>query len=178
MQNNYNYDFIIKNDLINKLFYKNPMQLPKIKRIIVKTTLNTTSQTHKKLLPYKIALENITGQKCINIKAKKSVANFKLKKGITLGCKNTFRKKKLKLFLHTYIYQVLPQLKEFTGIKLKHKKTNSFTCGLKNIQIFPEIQQQFNKFIKPFGMDIIFNTTSRFKKHLTILLNCYQIPTI
>lgn len=177
MRLKYHYNYNIKNDLITKFHYNNPMQLGRIKRIILKTSLNDTIQQHKKILLLKIALENITAQSPKNILAKKSVANFKLKKGVLISCKTTLRKNQLYNFLNKLIILVFPKIKDFSGLKLKNNcVTNSITFGLKNIQSFLEIEQQYNKFLKPFGVDINIKTNTKHIKQQTTILTSYQIP--
>lgn len=165
-----------KNDLIKKLNFKNPMQLPKIAKVILKTSLNNTTYTTRKLTPRKLALEFISGQKAQSIKSKKAVANFKLKKGIPISCKVTVRNKGLQNFIDYFVLTVLPKTKDFSGISINKKKNRGVSHGIPNIQVFPEIESQYNKFAKPFGIDLTLKITSKYKKQKKFLLESCQIP--
>lgn len=170
------YKITCKNDLIKKLNFKNPMQLPKIAKITLKSSLNNTTYTTRKLMPRKIALEYISGQKAQTIKAKKAIANFKLKKGIPISCKVTLRNNRLNNFIDYLTLIVLPKIKDFSGISISKTQNRGVSYGIKNIQVFPEIENQYSKFSKVFGLDLIIKITSKHKAQKKILLESCQIP--
>lgn len=166
-------------DLIDKIGYQNCMSVPKIEAISINTTLKQSIQDKKSLLPVFLALELITGQKASMIKAKKSVATFKLRKGMHIGAKVTLRGTNLEVFLHKLVNVVLPRIKDFKGIKQSSISSNgSLSLGINNILIFPEVEQNFEKFKNNLGLNITIQTNCKGKQDCLTLLSSLGFPFI
>ena len=145
--------------LIKKFEYKSKMQVPKLDKIVINIGLGDTRENPKALENAMKELAQITGQKPIVTKAKKSIAAFKIREGQDLGCKVTLRKDKMYDFAYKLFNVALPRVRDFRGMSPdSFDGRGNYSMGLKEQLIFPEIE--YDKVDKLRGMDIIFVTTA------------------
>ena len=162
------YDSQIKAAMMKKFGYKNEMQIPKLVKIVVNMGVGDAKENHKLLDSAIGDMEKITGQKAVVCKAKKSVANFKLREGMPIGCKVTLRGEKMYEFVDRLVNLALPRVRDFRGVNPNaFDGRGNYALGIKEQIIFPEIE--FDKVDKVRGMDIIFVTTAKTVPNLTIL---------
>lgn len=155
--------------------YKNIMQVPQLDKIVVSIGLGEYIQNHKALETAQRDLGMITGQKPIVVKARKSIANFKLRKGMPIGLKVTLRGQKMYEFLDRLISLALPRIRDFRGINNKaFDRRGNYTIGLKEQLIFPEIE--YDKIDKVRGMNITFVTSAETDKEAYALLKEFGMP--
>ena len=153
------YDSQIKAAMMKKFGYKNEMQIPKLVKIVVNMGVGDAKENHKLLDSAIGDMEKITGQKAVVCKAKKSVANFKLREGMPIGCKVTLRGEKMYEFLDRLVNLALPRVRDFRGVNPNgFDGRGNYALGIKEQLIFPEIE--YDKIDKVRGMDIIFVTTA------------------
>ena len=146
--------------LMSKFGYKSPMQIPKIEKIVINMGVAEAKENSKALESAANDLAIITGQKPLITKARKSVANFKIREGMNLGCKVTLRKDKMYEFMDRLFNIALPPVRDFRGINPdSFDGRGNYAFGLKEQLIFPEIE--YDKIDKIRGMDIIFVTTAK-----------------
>ena len=165
-------------DAITKKFgYKNVMEVPKLDKIVINMGVGEAKE-NAKLLDAAIAdMELITGQKAIATKAKKSVANFKIREGMNIGCKVTLRKDKMYEFLDRLFNIALPRVRDFRGINPNSfDGRGNYSLGIKEQLIFPEID--YDKIDKIRGMDIIMVTTAKTDEEARELLTLMGAPFI
>ena len=163
-------------DAMTKKFgYKNIMEVPKLDKIVINMGVGETKD-NAKLLDSAIAdLEKITGQKAVICKAKKSVANFKLREGMSIGCKVTLRGEKMYEFADRLINLALPRVRDFRGVNPNaFDGRGNYALGIKEQLIFPEIE--YDKIDKVRGMDIIFVTTAKTDEEARELLKQFNMP--
>ena len=163
-------------DAMNKKFgYKNIMEVPKLDKIVINMGVGE-AKDNAKLLDSAIAdLEKITGQKAVICKAKKSVANFKLREGMSIGCKVTLRGEKMYEFVDRLINLSLPRVRDFRGVNPNaFDGRGNYALGIKEQLIFPEIE--YDKIDKVRGMDIIFVTTAKTDEEARELLRQFNMP--
>ena len=151
-----------KNDIVpalmKKFGYKNIMQAPKLDKIVINMGVGEAKENAKVLEQAVKDLETITGQKAVITKAKKSVANFKVREGMAIGCKVTLRGERMYEFADRLINLALPRVRDFRGVKSNSfDGRGNYAMGVKEQLIFPEIE--YDKIDKVRGMDIIFVTT-------------------
>ncbi|MCI1931289.1 MAG: 50S ribosomal protein L5 [Clostridia bacterium] len=169
------YDTEIVEGLSKKFSYKNKMAVPKLSKIVINMGVGEAKENSKVLDSAVKDLTIISGQKPIITKAKKSVAAFKLRQGMPIGCKVTLRGERMYDFADRLINISLPRVRDFRGVK-----TNSFdgrgnyTLGIKEQLIFPEIE--YDKVDKIRGMDIIFVTTAKTDEEGRELLRLFGMP--
>ncbi len=168
-----------KNDVIpalqKKHEYKNIMQVPKLDKIVVSIGLGEYIQNHKALDAAIDDLSKITGQKPITVKAKKSIANFKLREGMPIGIKVTLRGNMMFEFLDRLVSLAIPRIRDFRGISNRSfDSRGNYTIGLKDQLIFPEID--YDKIDKPRGMNITFVTTANTDAEALSLLTEFGMP--
>lgn len=150
-------------ELSKKFGYKNPLQAPMLKKIVVNMGVGAASQDIKILEQAQKDLAMITGQKPAVTRAKKAIANFKIRKGIPIGCKVTLRGNRMYEFLDRLINVALPRIRDFRGVKPdSFDERGSYSLGLKEQSIFPEID--VDKISKIQGMDVIMNIKSGSKE--------------
>ena len=146
--------------LMQKFCYKSPMQIPKLDKIVVNIGVGEAKENSKALDAAMSDLAQITGQKPTVTKAKKSVAAFKLRAGMNIGCKVTLRGEKMYEFVDRLFNVALPRVRDFRGINPNSfDGRGNYSLGLKEQLIFPEID--YDKVDKVRGMDIIFVTTAQ-----------------
>lgn len=161
--------------LTKKFEYKNPMQVPKLDKIVINIGLGEAKDNHKLLDAAIKDLEIISGQKAVICKAKKSVANFKLREGMPIGCKVTLRGEKMYEFADRLINLALPRVRDFRGVNPNaFDGRGNYALGIKEQLIFPEIE--YDKVEKVLGMDIIFVTTAKTDEEGRELLKLFGMP--
>ena len=167
-------DQIVEN-LTKKFGYKNIMQVPKLDKIVVNMGVGEAKENAKLLESAVKDMETITGQKAILTKAKNSVANFKIREGMPIGCKVTLRGEKMYEFLDRLVNLSLPRVRDFRGVNPNSFDGRGNYClGIKEQIIFPEIE--FDKIDKVRGMDIIFVTTAKTDEEARELLKEFNMP--
>ncbi len=145
--------------LMKKFEYKSTMQIPKVDKIVINVACSDARDSAKVLDSVSRDLGIITGQKAVICKAKKSVANFKLRKGMPIGCKVTLRGERMYEFMDRLFNAALPRVRDFRGINPNaFDGRGNYSLGLKEQLIFPEIE--YDKIDKVRGMDIMFVTTA------------------
>ena len=161
--------------LTKKFEYKNPMQVPKLDKVVINIGLGEAKDNHKLLDAAIKDLEIISGQKAVICKAKKSVANFKLREGMPIGCKVTLRGEKMYEFVDRLISLALPRVRDFRGVNPNaFDGRGNYALGIKEQLIFPEIE--YDKVERVLGMDIIFVTTAKTDEEGRELLKLFGMP--
>ena len=155
--------------------YENIMQVPKLEKIVVNMGVGEAKE-NSKILDSAIAdLEKITGQKAVTTKAKNSVANFKIREGMPIGCKVTLRGEKMYEFLDRLVNLALPRVRDFRGVNPNaFDGRGNYALGIKEQLIFPEIE--YDKVDKVRGMDIIVVTTAETDEEARELLAQFGMP--
>ena len=161
--------------MIKKFGYKNIMEVPKLDKVVINTGVGE-AKDNAKLLDAAIAdMEKITGQKAVVCKAKKSVANFKIREGMPIGCKVTLRGEKMYEFVDRLVNLALPRVRDFRGVNPNaFDGRGNYALGIKEQLIFPEIE--YDKVDKVRGMDIIFVTTANTDEEARELLTQFNMP--
>lgn len=170
---------IYQNEIVpamcKKFGYKNTMQAPKLEKIVINIGVGEAKDNAKILDAAVNDLQIITGQKAIITKAKKSVANFKIREGMSIGCKVTLRGERMYEFADRLINLALPRVRDFRGVNPNaFDGRGNYALGIKEQLIFPEIQ--YDKIDKVRGMDIIFVTTARTDEEARELLTLFNMP--
>ena len=165
----------IKDAMVKKFGYKNVMQIPKLDKIVINMGVGEAKENAKVLDTAIKDLETITGQKAVVTRAKKSVANFKLREGMPIGCKVTLRGEKMYEFTDRLVNLALPRVRDFRGvIPDAFDGRGNYALGIKEQLIFPEIE--YDKVDKVRGMDIIFVTTAETDEEARELLTLFGMP--
>ena len=169
------YNNEIVDALIKKFGYKNRMQVPKLDKIVVNMGVGEAKENAKVLEAAVKDLETITGQKAILTKAKNSIANFKIREGMPIGCKVTLRGERMYEFLDRLVNLALPRVRDFRGINPNSfDGRGNYALGIKEQIIFPEIE--YDKSDKVRGMDIILVTTAKTDEEAKELLTQFNMP--
>ena len=167
---------IIKN-LMLKLNYKNIYAVPKIEKVVINMGLGADASDQKKIKSSIQDISAITGQHPIVTKFKKSISNFKSRKGASAGLKVTLRNNRMYEFIDRMVNIALPRIKDFKGLKESScDKFGNFSFGIKEHIIFPEIN--FDKVDSIKGLDITIVTTSKSKENTILLLKEFNFPII
>ena len=169
------YNNEIVDAMTKKIGYQNIMQVPKLEKIVVNMGVGEAKE-NSKILDSAIAdLEKITGQKAVTTKAKNSVANFKIREGMPIGCKVTLRGEKMYEFLDRLVNLALPRVRDFRGVNPNaFDGRGNYALGIKEQLIFPEIE--YDKVDKVRGMDIIVVTTAETDEEARELLAQFGMP--
>ena len=171
------YDREIVSRLMSKLELKNKHEVPKINKIILNMGLGEDASDGKKLKSSTEDMALISGQRPIITKFKKSISNFKTRKGSNAGVKVTLRSHKMYEFIDRLVNIALPRIKDFRGLSTKGiDNSNNFSFGIKEHIVFPEVN--FDKVDKIRGLDVTIVTNSRNKKGTLALLNEFNFPLI
>ena len=158
-----------------KFGYKNPMEVPKLEKIVINMGVGDAKENVKILDSAVRDLEIVAGQKAVVTKAKKSVANFKLREGMPIGCKVTLRGKKMYEFADRLINLALPRVRDFRGVNPNaFDGRGNYALGIKEQLIFPEIE--YDKVDKVRGMDVVFVTTAKTDEEARELLALFNMP--
>jgi large subunit ribosomal protein L5 len=161
--------------MIKKFGYKNIMEVPKLDKVVINMGVGEAKDNHKVLESAVADLEKITGQKVVVTKARKSVANFKIREGMAIGCKVTLRGEKMYEFVDRLINLSLPRVRDFRGVNPNaFDGRGNYALGIKEQLIFPEIE--YDKVDKVRGMDIIFVTTAKTDEEARELLKLLGMP--
>jgi large subunit ribosomal protein L5 len=160
--------------LQEKFGFSSPMQLPRPVKVVINMGLGK-APTNPKILENAVAeLETITGQKAVPTKARKSISNFKLREGMSIGARVTLRDRRMWEFLDRFINVALPRIRDFRGVPTRLSGNGDYTLGLKDQLIFPEID--YDKVDEPRGMNITIVTTARTDEEGRELLKLLGMP--
>ena len=169
------YQNSVRAELANKFAYKSSMQIPKVEKIVINMGIGDAVANVKVLDDAVEELTLITGQKPVVTKARKSIANFKLREGMPIGCKVTLRGERMYQFLDKLVSVALPRVRDFHGINENaFDGRGNYTLGVKEQLIFPEIN--FDKVKKVRGMDIVIVTTAKTDEEGRTLLQLMGMP--
>lgn len=169
------YEKEIVDAMMKKFEYKNVMQVPKINKIVINMGVGEAKDNAKVLDSAVKDLETIAGQKVVLTRAKKSVANFKIREGMPIGCKVTLRGERMYEFLDRLVNLALPRVRDFRGVNPNaFDGRGNYSLGIKEQLIFPEIE--YDKVDKVRGMDIIFVTTANTDEEARELLTLFNMP--
>ena len=161
--------------MIKKFGYKNVMEVPKLDKIVLNMGVGEAKDNAKVLESAVKDMEAITGQKVVTTKAKNSIANFKIREGLPIGCKVTLRGEKMYEFLDRLVNLALPRVRDFRGVNPNaFDGRGNYALGIKEQIIFPEIE--YDKVDKVRGMDIIFLTTAKTDEEARELLTLFNMP--
>ena len=169
------YNNLVKPELINQFNYSSSMEIPRLEKIVVNMGVGDAVSNSKVLDDAVAELQAITGQKPVVTKAKKSIASFKLREGMPIGCKVTLRGERMYEFLDKLISISLPRVRDFHGINDNaFDGRGNYTLGVKEQLIFPEIN--FDNIKKIRGMDIVIVTTANTDEEGRALLSLLGMP--
>ena len=172
-----NYKNNIVPGMIKKFGYSNPMEVPKLDKIVINMGVGEAKDNPKALEGAITDLTAIAGQKPIITKAKKSIANFKVREGMQIGCKVTLRGEKMYDFADRLISLALPRVRDFRGVSANSfDGRGNYALGIKEQLIFPEIS--YDKIDKVRGMDIVFVTTAKTDEEAKELLALMGMPFV
>ncbi len=169
------YEAEIVKAMTEKFGYATPMRVPKLEKITLNMGVGEASQDKKKVQTAAAEMELIAGQKPVITKAKKSIAQFKLREGMPIGCKVTLRRDRMFEFLDRLVTIAMPRIRDFRGLNPKSfDGRGNYAMGLKEQIIFPEIS--YDKIEKVRGMDIIVTTTAQTDEEARELLRLFGFP--
>ncbi len=169
------YNTEIMDAMQKKFGYKNVMEIPKLEKIVVNMGVGEAKDNAKLLDSAVTDLEKITGQHVVTTKAKKAVANFKIREGMHIGCKVTLRGDKMYDFLDRLVNLALPRVRDFRGVSANSfDGRGNYALGIKEQIIFPEIE--YDKIDKIRGMDVIIVTTAKTDEEARELLRLFNMP--
>ena len=169
------YENEIKDAMVKKFGYKNVMEIPKLDKIVVNMGVGEAKENAKILEAAMGDMEIITGQKPVATRSKNSIANFKIREGMPIGCKVTLRGEKMYEFVDRLVNLALPRVRDFRGVNPNaFDGRGNYALGIKEQLIFPEIE--YDKIDKVRGMDIIFVTTAKTDEEARELLTLFNMP--
>ncbi len=169
------YESTIVKAMTEKFGYTNALQVPRLEKIVINMGVGEATQDKKKVEIAASEMELIAGQKPVITKAKKSIAQFKLREGMPIGCKVTLRRERMYEFLDRLITIALPRVRDFRGLNPKSfDGRGNYAMGLKEQLVFPEIS--YDKIEKVRGMDIIVTTTAKTDEEARELLRLFGFP--
>ena len=161
--------------MIKKFGYKNIMEVPKLDKVVINMGVGEAKENAKVLDSAVKDLETITGQKVVLTRAKNSVANFKIREGMPIGCKTTLRGEKMYDFMDRLVNLALPRVRDFRGVSAdSFDGRGNYALGVKEQLIFPEIE--YDKVEKVRGMDVIVVTTAKTDEEARELLRLFGMP--
>ena len=161
--------------MIKKFGYKNIMEVPKLDKIVINMGVGEAKENAKVLDSAVKDLETITGQKVVLTRAKNSVANFKIREGMPIGCKTTLRGEKMYDFMDRLVNLALPRVRDFRGVSAdSFDGRGNYALGVKDQLIFPELE--YDKVDKVRGMDVIVVTTAKTDEEARELLRLFGMP--
>ena len=165
----------IKDAMVKKFGYKNVMEIPKLDKVVVNMGVGEAKENAKILEAAMGDMEIITGQKPVATRSKNSIANFKIREGMPIGCKVTLRGEKMYEFVDRLVNLALPRVRDFRGVNPNaFDGRGNYALGIKEQLIFPEIE--YDKIDKVRGMDIIFVTTAKTDEEARELLTLFNMP--
>jgi large subunit ribosomal protein L5 len=169
------YDDVVRKKLTEQFSYKNPMQVPALDKIVINMGIGEGAADRKKVESAAADLGLIAGQKAVITKARKSIANFKLRDGQPIGCKVTLRKARMYEFVDRLVNIALPRVRDFRGLNPKSfDGRGNVTIGIKEHIVFPEID--YDKAAEIWGMDIVVCTTAKTDDEARALLTAFNFP--
>lgn len=169
------YDETIIKAMTEKFGYKNVMEIPRLDKIVLNMGVGEATQDKKKVDQAASEMELIAGQKPVVTKAKKSIAQFKLREGMPIGVKVTLRRERMYEFLDRFITIALPRVRDFRGLNPKSfDGRGNYACGIKEQIVFPEIS--YDRVDKIRGMDVIVTTTAKTDDEARELLRLFGFP--
>jgi large subunit ribosomal protein L5 len=169
------YESQIIKAMTEKFGYTNALQVPRLEKIVINMGVGEATQDKKKVEIAASEMELIAGQKPVITRAKKSIAQFKLREGMPIGCKVTLRRERMYEFLDRLITIALPRVRDFRGLNPKSfDGRGNYAMGLKEQLVFPEIS--YDKIEKVRGMDIIVTTTAKTDEEARELLRLFGFP--
>jgi large subunit ribosomal protein L5 len=173
LQNQYN--DTLRKQLVEKFGYKNPMEVPKLTKIVINMGVGEASQDKKKIEGAVDNLTAIAGQKPVITKSRKAIANFKLREDQMVGCVVTLRATRMYEFLDRLVNIAMPRIRDFRGLNAKaFDGAGNYNMGLKEQMVFPEIN--YDKIDKVRGMNITICTTAKTDAEALALLEGFQLP--
>ena len=169
------YDDKIVKAMTDKFGYKNALEVPRIEKIVLNMGVGEATQDKKKVDQAAQEMELIAGQRPVVTKAKKSIAQFKLREGMPIGCKVTLRRERMYEFLDRLITIAMPRIRDFRGLNPKSfDGRGNYAMGLKEQLVFPEIS--YDRIDKVRGMDVIVTTTAKTDDEARELLRLFGFP--
>jgi large subunit ribosomal protein L5 len=169
------YDAVIRPALMKEFGYKNPMEVPRLEKIVINMGVGEAVQDGKKVDAAVKDLTAISGQKPVVTRAKKSIATFKLRENMPIGCKVTLRRHRMYEFLDRLVNIALPRVRDFRGLSAKSfDGRGNYALGLKEQLVFPEINYDEVDAVR--GMDVVIVTTARTDAEAQALLRGFQFP--
>jgi large subunit ribosomal protein L5 len=169
------YDSKVRSALMQEFGYKNPMQVPRLEKIVVNMGVGEAVQDGKKMDAAVSDLTAITGQHPVVIRARKSIATFKLRQNMPIGCKVTLRRNHMYEFLDRLITVALPRVRDFRGVSPRSfDGRGNYALGLKEQLVFPEID--YDRVDSVRGMDIVIVTTAKTDAEAKALLKGFEMP--
>ena len=161
--------------MIKKFGYKNIMEVPKLDKVVINMGVGEAKDNAKVLESAVADMEKIAGQKAVVTRAKNSVANFKIREGMPIGCKVTLRGERMYEFVDRLVNLALPRVRDFRGVNPNaFDGRGNYALGIKEQLIFPEIE--YDKIDKVRGMDVIFVTTAKTDEEARELLRLFNMP--
>jgi len=168
---------VVRQILVEEFGYSNEMQIPRLEKIVVNMGLGDSGRDSKKVDGAVADLMAITGQKPVVTVAKKSIANFKLREGVTVGCKVTLRRDRMYEFLDRLVTIALPRVRDFHGVSANSfDGTGNYSIGLKEQIVFPEIDYDAVDEVR--GLDVAIVTTARTNEEGRALLKGFNMPFV
>lgn len=169
------YESELKSSLIEEFGYKNAMEVPRVEKVVINMGVGEAIQDSKKLKTAVNELTLISGQRPVVTKSKNSIAGFKLRDGMSIGCKVTLRKDRMYEFLDRLIQVALPRVRDFRGLNGKSfDGRGNYALGLKEQLVFPEIDYDEVDDIR--GMDVVIVTTAKTDQEAKALLRGFEMP--
>jgi large subunit ribosomal protein L5 len=169
------YRDVVRGEMQKRFDYGNPMQIPKLDKVVLNMGVGEATQDSKKLQSAMAELALISGQKPAICRARKSVANFKLREGMAIGCKVTLRKRRMYEFVDRLINIALPRVRDFRGVPARSfDGRGNFAMGLREQIIFPEIN--YDDVDEMRGLDVVICTTARTDEEARALLEQFRMP--
>ena len=171
------YDDVVRTKLKAEFNYANDMEVPRIEKIVINMGVGEATSDGKKVNSAVAELTAIAGQRPVVTKARKSIAQFKLREGMSIGCKVTLRRERMYEFLDRLVTIALPRVRDFRGVSgTSFDGRGNYAMGLKEQIIFPEID--YDKIDEIRGMDIIIVTTAKTDKEAKALLKGFDMPFV
>jgi large subunit ribosomal protein L5 len=169
------YEKVVRPALVKEFSYKNPMEVPRLDKIVINMGVGEATQDQKKLQAAAADLTAIAGQKPLITKSRKSIANFKLRENLAIGCKVTLRRDRMFEFLDRLITVALPRVRDFRGVSGRSfDGRGNYALGLKEQIVFPEIDYDKTDTVR--GMDIVICTTAKTDAEAKALLKGFDMP--
>jgi large subunit ribosomal protein L5 len=169
------YNDVIKKSLVEKFGYKNPHEIPKLTKVVLNMGIGDAVTDKKKVTNAMEELALISGQQPVMTKARKSIATFKVREGMPIGCKVTLRSDRMYEFMERLVNMALPRIRDFHGITGKNfDGRGNFAFGIKEQIIFPEIN--YEKVDEVRGLDVVICTTAKTDEEAKFLLTSFNVP--